>query len=944
MGLTKQYLRYIPSPAPFFGVISSPNGQAVFVTLDGVSDRFVASSTCEDISIWDTKTGEKVRSLNYTTSSSLKDPSEVLCLAPTKTGLLAAGYANGVIRIFDVNSSELRVTLSGHSTGVNCLSFDDEGMKLASGGKDTEIVVWDVVSECGLFRLKGHKHVITQVKFLPSNPSILVSSSRDTFVKFWDLSTQHCFKTLTGHRSEVWNFCIISKYNWLVTGCADSELRVWHLDFDKESQKVQEKDIAEDTPDGFNDDESFLKIRRIGSFLRQSVTPIRNIVIDENELFLVCHGRDQMFESFKIRTSEEVQLAVKKRVKRDRKRALKEDQNTPEVDLSTVQVSLADQVESLPPVKASSKIKHIDVMTTSGKCLLNVLLTSNAIDVYGIGIPNPPATPFELIGAIRNEGHRTDIRSVAFSSDNYFILTASADAIKVWSRISGRCIVSVTDNIGYSLCCLFAPGDKNCLVGTKEGVVSIFDISDSRHLESIQVSEEGQPIWGMDLYPNKKGLVTASEDKTVKFWDFELTDDESHQEESSIRRRRLAIRHTRTLTLEDGVLAVKISPNFKFIAASLLDSTVKIFFVDTLKFFLNLYGHKYPVLTMDISTDSTLIVTGSSDKNIKVWGLDFGDCHKSMFAHDEPVTCVRFLPNTHYVFSCGKDGLLKEWDVDSFNKITTLKGHLGEIWSLAISPNGKFVVTASHDRSIRVWNKTNEPLVLEDEQEQEREEEEEKNLFEGDAGHSVIVGEGNQETGLAGKKTAITLRGTELLMEAIDVHKSESLARKTVKDLSTHEPNPLLLKYNTRCHHRFVLETIRSIRSADLDEALLSLPFSYASDLLRILVIFLERDWEVELVNRVVTFLSRAHFGQITSSEQLRPVMERLSDLSLKRSQEVQKMIGVNLAALRFLQDKINEKEEVALFAETFDRLKEKKNKKKKGETDSTSAPVLKIT
>lgn len=28
-------------------------------------------------------------------------------------------------------------------------------------------------------------------------------SSKDSFVKWWDLDTQHCFKTVVGHRSEV---------------------------------------------------------------------------------------------------------------------------------------------------------------------------------------------------------------------------------------------------------------------------------------------------------------------------------------------------------------------------------------------------------------------------------------------------------------------------------------------------------------------------------------------------------------------------------------------------------------------------------------------------------------------------------------------------------------------------------------------------------------------
>ena len=76
-----------------------------------------------------------------------------------------------------------------------------------------------------------------------------------------------------------------------------------------------------------------------------------------------------------------------------------------------------------------------------------------------------------------------------------------------------------------------------------------------------------------------------------------------------------------------------LSPDARLLAVATLDNTVKVFFVDSLKLFLNLYGHKLPVLSMDISFDSKLIATSSADKNVRLWGLDFGDCHKSLFAH-----------------------------------------------------------------------------------------------------------------------------------------------------------------------------------------------------------------------------------------------------------------------------------------------------------------------
>lgn len=57
-------------------------------------------------------------------------------------------------------------------------------------------------------------------------------------------------------------------------------------------------------------------------------------------------------------------------------------------------------------------------------------------------------------------------------------------------------------------------------------------------------------------------------------------------------RRIVSLVHTRTLKMTDDILSVRYSPNEKLLAVALLDSTVKVFYQDTLKFFLSLYGHK----------------------------------------------------------------------------------------------------------------------------------------------------------------------------------------------------------------------------------------------------------------------------------------------------------------------------------------------------------------
>jgi hypothetical protein len=53
-----------------------------------------------------------------------------------------------------------------------------------------------------------------------------------------------------------------------------------------------------------------------------------------------------------------------------------------------------------------------------------------------------------------------------------------------------------------------------------------------------------------------------------------------------------------------------------------------------------------------------------------------------------------------------------------------LQGHVGEAWALAVSPNGQFVVSCGADRVLRLYEKSDQPLVLQDEQEEEREQQE----------------------------------------------------------------------------------------------------------------------------------------------------------------------------------------------------------------------------
>lgn len=58
MGITKQYLRYIP--AGKFNIIASINCNVTFVVINNESGRFLAAGASEDIVVWDLRLCEKV--------------------------------------------------------------------------------------------------------------------------------------------------------------------------------------------------------------------------------------------------------------------------------------------------------------------------------------------------------------------------------------------------------------------------------------------------------------------------------------------------------------------------------------------------------------------------------------------------------------------------------------------------------------------------------------------------------------------------------------------------------------------------------------------------------------------------------------------------------------------------------------------------------------------
>jgi hypothetical protein len=111
--------------------------------------------------------------------------------------------------------------------------------------------------------------------------------------------------------------------------------------------------------------------------------------------------------------------------------------------------------------------------------------------------------------------------------------------------------------------------------------------------------------------------------------------------------------------------------------------------------------------------------------------------------------------------------------------------------------------------------------------------------------------------------------------------------------------NPLLLGMAPAA---FVLRAVAAVRSADLEHALLLLPFASALQLLDYLPGWLENGTSGELACAVATLLTRLHQRQLAGTPGARAVLLRLRAVLRPRLQQLKDIMGANLAATAHLR------------------------------------------
>lgn len=463
--MVKTYLKY--QLKDVIGLITGKSCRPQ-VSRDG---KVMYTGCNEYVLVFNIKTGDIIKKI-LSNDQNFRYEVTSICLDINNSSL-AVGYSNGSIIIYDINNDYSQSKkFSLHKSAVTSLNFNKSGSYLASGSKDTLIYVWDLIGESVLYKLSGHKDNILKVHFHQINMNvlsanskeyqlninnnyedydkteILISSSKDSTVKLWNLKNQETLQTIADLVHKVTDFLVVG--NLLVLGSYDNKIRVYRFQqsFSNETKVT-----------------SYVSLK--GNLIRQSNSKIINMDISNEGKILSVLSNDNTIEFFKVLSELEIKrrlvYSIMKKNKKNEKREKLLNKDTHKEVFEKVKVTFENG-------EYNFKFNFSSIFTFTGgenkinshffienKLFPNIwkfatAQSNNSIDFYEMNCAlinqnifvkkddiirelkfNEDTLNIDKDYSFESFGHRDVLRFVKYSEMDNLFLTCSNEAVKIWN-------------------------------------------------------------------------------------------------------------------------------------------------------------------------------------------------------------------------------------------------------------------------------------------------------------------------------------------------------------------------------------------------------------------------------------------------------------------------------------------------------------------------------
>ncbi len=192
-------------------IVFHPAGQ--WFSTSGDNDRNIIG--------WSLPEGEKLWEWNA--------PDAVMALAINPDGSrLASGGKDQQVTLWDTTTGTVVQTLQGHTGTIQGLAFSPDGQLLVSAAADHSARIWDLSTQQLRHELRGHNAPLNDIIVHPDGQRV-ATSSNDKTIRLWDVNTGRTIQELVGHKNEVNGLAWVEAGQYIASGSRDRTVRIWHL-------------------------------------------------------------------------------------------------------------------------------------------------------------------------------------------------------------------------------------------------------------------------------------------------------------------------------------------------------------------------------------------------------------------------------------------------------------------------------------------------------------------------------------------------------------------------------------------------------------------------------------------------------------------------------------------------------------------------------------------
>ena len=383
---------------------------------------------------------------------------------------IASGGGDATVRLWDALANIPEKTYSGHKHHVLCLAWSPDARMVASGDRAGEVRVWRLNEECKI--LKRHLKWITALAWLPgrlcsetqTTCELLASSSKDATVKIWNVRTAQMVVSLSGHADGV--ECLAwSGDGALYSGSRDRTVKVWR------SENGQWRDAT-------------LACTMQGHGHRVNTLALASA-------FVCRTGPFEAQKPFKGTSFSDVVKSSKERYD-------------------------AFVVANGGPTVCERLVSGSDDAT---------LLFWTSLKA-GLAKPKPKA---------RLTGHQQPVNCILFSPDARKFASASFDKkIKLWHGRTGAFLATLAGHVGSVYALAWAPDSRLVVSASKDSTLKVWSAADdgvpgseaknvttkTRKFAAALGTLPGHldEVFAVDASPCGASVASGSKDRTIKMW------------------------------------------------------------------------------------------------------------------------------------------------------------------------------------------------------------------------------------------------------------------------------------------------------------------------------------------------------------------------------------------------------------------------------------------